>query len=141
MNIAIQSILNNVAKRLQANDDLDESQRDVCLRLLSFFNEYDGSFTELDYIKIKLSDHHPYIVDDESAKESHFVDWRIREITFKNFRMFPRRDVPFGLRFIKDSGCPCSVFLIGRNNNAKSTIFDALEYFYSNSIPNVLFIS
>jgi hypothetical protein len=59
-------------------------------------------------------------------------------LEFSYFRSFPadaQTGTNFGLQFQKD-GIPCSTFLGGRNSTGKSTIFDAIEYYYAHKLSN-----
>lgn len=63
-------------------------------------------------------------------------DYRVKSLSFCNFRTYPQHDPPYGVRFTNDSGEPCSLFLVGRNGTGKSTIFDALEWTYAGKANN-----
>lgn len=63
-------------------------------------------------------------------------DYRVKSLSFCNFRTYPQHDPLYGVRFTNDSGEPCSLFLVGRNGTGKSTIFDALEWTYAGKANN-----
>lgn len=63
-------------------------------------------------------------------------DFRICNMSFRNFRTFPKHDLPYGIEFAEPSGEPCSLFLVGKNGTGKSTIFDALEWIYAGRVSN-----
>lgn len=65
-----------------------------------------------------------------------FRDFRICNISFRNFRTFPQHNLPYGLEFTKTADEPCSLFLVGKNGTGKSTIFDALEWIYAGKVSN-----
>ena len=59
-------------------------------------------------------------------------DFRVSSVVFHNFRTFPEyEDMPFGIDMEGNSKQPCSMFLLGSNGTGKSTIFTALEVFYT----------
>ncbi len=59
-------------------------------------------------------------------------DLRVRIVKFHNFRTFPEvEDRPFGIDFLGKNQQPCSLFLLGSNGTGKSSIFTALETFYT----------
>lgn len=56
----------------------------------------------------------------------------MRSVVFHDFRTFPEyEDRPFGIDFEGKYKEPCSLFLLGSNGTGKSTIFTALEKFYT----------
>lgn len=61
-------------------------------------------------------------------------DYRIKEVEFFNFRYFYNGDKEikknFGVDFMRNDN-PCSLFLVGGNGTGKSTLFAALERFYT----------
>ena len=61
-------------------------------------------------------------------------DCRIKSIEFVNFRCFcsagGENNKNFGIRFTRN-GNPCSLFLVGGNGTGKSSVFSALEWYYS----------
>lgn len=61
-------------------------------------------------------------------------DYRIRSLEFRNFRcFFKERDDDasrYGIDF-RRNGCPCSLFLVGGNGTGKSSLFAAIERFYT----------
>lgn len=60
------------------------------------------------------------------------IDLRVRCMKFHNFRTFPEiEDRPYGIDFIGKNRMPCSLFLLGSNGTGKSSIFTALETFYT----------
>lgn len=70
-------------------------------------------------------------IENQSAK-----DCRIKSIEFLNFRCFYNEETQqnkhFGIRFYNTcSGAPCSLFLVGGNGTGKSSIFSALERYYT----------
>lgn len=71
---------------------------------------------------------------EENAKESigEGKDYRVCSLIFHDFRTFPEyEDKPFGIDFEGKYKQPCSLFLLGSNGTGKSTIFTALEKFYT----------
>lgn len=77
-------------------------------------------------------------VNHEEAEEHTPLDYRIKNISFKNFRTFPNIEgrKPYGLALSRKDEEPCSVFLVGKNGTGKSTIFDALEMLYAGKVKN-----
>ena len=72
--------------------------------------------------------------------ENKYKDYRIKKLYLKNFRTFPYSEgsVPYGISFTDDSNNPSSLFLLGGNGTGKTTIFSALEYYYSSSVSYAL---
>lgn len=59
-------------------------------------------------------------------------DLRVRCVKFYNFRTFPKiEDRPYGIDFMGQNQQPCSLFLLGSNGTGKSSVFTALESFYT----------
>lgn len=58
------------------------------------------------------------------------TDNRARQLYVKNFRSFPEGKPPYGLLLTVEEK-PYSVFLVGANGTGKSTLYDAMEYYYT----------
>ena len=63
------------------------------------------------------------------AAERPMADLRILEIGVDNFRVFPKAERKYGMRFHDDnSDKPRSFICVGNNGVGKSSVFDALEW-------------
>lgn len=59
-------------------------------------------------------------------------DWRLKSLQFHDFRSFPQyEDCPFGIDFLGSRNNPCSLFLLGSNGTGKSSIFTAIESYFT----------
>ena len=65
-------------------------------------------------------------------------DLRIKNVKLKSVRGFPQSDKPFGIDFTDKKGEPQSMIILGGNATGKSSIYDAIEYSYCNSIGEAL---
>jgi hypothetical protein len=65
-------------------------------------------------------------------------DLRIKNIKLNSVRGFPQSDKPFGIDFTDVRGEPQSMIILGSNATGKSSIFDAVEYCYCDSIGEAL---
>lgn len=76
-----------------------------------------------------------------SQNPNDLYDYRITRIEFDNFRYFynvnQKSKKYFGLDFTHN-GKPCSLFLVGGNGTGKSTIFAALERYYTGTSSHAL---
>lgn len=75
--------------------------------------------------------------DKPSDGDENYRDLRLLNLRFQNFRTFPLASdgTKYGLRFER-GGNPCSTFLVGRNSTGKSSIFSAIEYYYSHKLSH-----
>lgn len=108
------------------------------LKSLSRILSYTGSYSELplDVIVPTEDTEISPLLSDVVDEKRPFRDLRLRRLAFKNFRTFPQREYkPYAVKFENDKG-PCSTFLVGRNGTGKSTIFDAIEYYYAHKVSN-----
>lgn len=110
---------------------------DLYLKILSRILEYKGRYDNMGRSDIEPSEMTEVsaLLSDGNEKEEDFKDLRLRQLTFRYFRTFPANWKPYGVLFERD-GEPCSTFLVGRNSTGKSTIFDAIEYYYAHRISN-----
>lgn len=111
---------------------------DLYLKILSVIINYTGRYDEmpihplLDSISTEVSP----LLTEKNISDKDFKDLRLKMLEFRYFRSFPAEsDTNFGLQFQKD-GNPCSTFLVGNNSTGKSTIFDAIEYYYAHKLSN-----
>ena len=80
-------------------------------------------------------------VKNRTAAETEIKDFRIKSLSFYNFRTYPtQHGRPYGLSFNRSEQngktVPCSVFLVGKNGTGKSTVFDSLELIYAGKVSN-----
>ncbi len=74
-----------------------------------------------------------------NKSSSKYEDKRIKKIIFHDFRSIPSRgeNKGFTVDFINShKNVPSSVFMVGRNGTGKTTIFDAIEYFYTGCVSS-----
>lgn len=107
--------------------DADFLNKETQLLNNAIFKDWDEPINE-DTIRGKIKE----ISKGLSAFNKHY-DNRIKSVTLENFRTFPKSRPPYGLNF-KSYGEPCSIFLVGANGTGKTTIFDALEYYYTGHV-------
>ena len=107
------------------------------LKILSRILEYNGRYAEMRRKDIEplATTEVSALLSDSNEKKEGFKDLRLRQLTFWYFRTFPANKEPYGILFEKN-GEPCSTFLVGRNSTGKSTIFDAIEYYYAHKVSN-----
>jgi hypothetical protein len=114
-----------------ANPDLNISSREKFFdTVISYYNEYK-----------KNPDTHVYLIsegDDVNINTWLNKDLRIKSIQLKSVRGFPESSSPFGLDFTNEAGEPQSMIILGGNASGKSSIYDAIEYSYCNSIGEAL---
>lgn len=74
------------------------------------------------------------IIEHDNHDTEGIKDLRIRDVEFFNFRYFYNDSIEvdknFGVDFTRN-GNPCSLFLVGGNGTGKSSLFEALERFYT----------
>ncbi len=116
-----------------------KKDEDLYLKILSRIFEYENPFG-----KMRREDIEPSNITEVSAPltgndaDEDFKDLRLRQLEFHYFRTFsidPESKKNYGVLF-ENNGEPCSTFLVGRNGTGKSTIFDAIEYYYAHKISN-----
>lgn len=69
----------------------------------------------------------------EKQNTEEIRDYRIKTISFQNFRSVPYSDTagkPYGVNFCGKDGKPSSIFIVGRNGAGKTTLYTALERHY-----------
>ncbi len=116
-----------------------KKDEDLYLKILSRIFEYESQFSEM-----RREDIEPSNITEVSVPltgndtDEGFRDLRLRRLEFHYFRTFsidPESQKNYGVLF-ESNGEPCSTFLVGRNGTGKSTIFDAIEYYYAHKISN-----
>lgn len=60
-----------------------------------------------------------------------YVDYRMTNMTFQGFRTFPEAEKPYGINLTDENNKPSSLFLIGSNGTGKSSLFSAIESYYT----------
>jgi len=90
-------------------------------------------------INFDSTDEHPDFFSSEE-NEKKYKDHRIKNLYLKNFRTFPyiEGSVPYGIKFTDEHNNPSSLFLLGSNGTGKTTLFSALEYYYSGAVSYAL---
>lgn len=70
--------------------------------------------------------------DKQLLKYHKFKDYRVRNIIIKNFRKYgSKKDFPYLIDLIDNSGKCSSIFVVGKNGTGKTSIFNALEYAFN----------
>jgi hypothetical protein len=122
---------NTIAFVFADNPDLNISSRENFFgNIISYYNRF----------KIKKPDISKYSVEetDDLLKSWEGKDLRIKNVKLKSVRGFPQSDKPFGIDFTDKNGLPQSMIILGGNATGKSSIYDAIEYSYCNSIGEAL---
>lgn len=90
-------------------------------------------------INFNSTDENPEFYITENT-ENKYKDYRIKNLYLKNFRTFPyiEGSVPYGIKFTDEHNNPSSLFLLGSNGTGKTTLFSALEYYYSGAVSYAL---
>lgn len=110
---------------------------DLYLKILTKIIEHEGSYANMVRNNIEISDVSVVseILLNNGEVDAHFQDLRLKQLTFFYFRTFPGNEKPYSVLF-ENNNQPCSTFLVGRNSTGKSTIFDAIEYYYTKIVSN-----
>ena len=61
------------------------------------------------------------------------IDLRIRNVILSGFRGIPSHEIPYGLSF-EDGDKPCNAVIFGNNGTGKSSVYQALEYMFTQRI-------
>ena len=123
-------ILQEIADTLRDEPEL--------LKSLSKILDYSGSYTEMssDVVVPAENTEISQKLTADTNQNKPFKDLRLRRLVFVNFRTFPETEYkPYAVKFENDKG-PCSTFLVGRNGTGKSTIFDAIEFYFADKVSN-----
>jgi len=122
---------NTIAFVFADNPDLDISSRENFFgNIISYYNRF----------KKQKPDISKYTVEetDDLLKSWEGKDLRIKNVKLKSVRGFPQSDKPFGIDFTDKKGLPQSMIILGGNATGKSSIYDAIEYSFCNSIGEAL---
>lgn len=61
-------------------------------------------------------------------------DFRIRKYMIAHFRKFDDKNgLPYTLNFINENNEVCSLFLVGKNGSGKTSLYNGLEYIFTNT--------
>ena len=60
-----------------------------------------------------------------------YVDYRMTNMTLQGFRTFPEAEKPYGINLTDENNMPSSLILIGSNGTGKSSLFSAVELYYT----------
>jgi hypothetical protein len=122
---------NTIAYVFADNPDIDISSREKFFdNIISYFNRFKENKPDISQSSIDES------VDILKSWEG--KDLRIKNVTLKSVRGFPNSDKPFGVDFTNNNKEPQSLIILGGNASGKSSIYDAIEYSYCNSIGEAL---
>ncbi len=65
-------------------------------------------------------------------------DLRIKSVRLKSVKSFPDSEIPYGINFTNTSGSPQSMIILGGNGSGKSSVYNAMEFSYCQSIGEAL---
>jgi tRNA U34 5-methylaminomethyl-2-thiouridine-forming methyltransferase MnmC len=122
---------NTIAHVFADNPDIDISSREKFFdNIISYFKRF----------KDNKPDISQYNIEDTTdlLKSWEGKDLRIKNVTLKSVRGFPNADKPFGVDFTSSNDEPQSLIILGGNASGKSSIYDAIEYSYCNSVGEAL---
>jgi hypothetical protein len=115
----------------------DRDENSPLNRLIDRIVNYEGDISTLSINYLREDNHVAAQAEHRQQSENEPIkDFRICNLAFRNFRTFPKHDLPYGIDFTKTTKDPCSLFLVGKNGTGKSTIFDALEWIYAGKVSN-----
>lgn len=118
---------NTIAVVFAVNPDIDISSREAFYQnIIGFFERYKQNLPEVSSIKDNE--------DEDELSKWHGKDLRIQSIRLKSLRGFPNSVKPFGIDFNNEKGEPQSLIILGGNGSGKSSVFNALEYCYCETI-------
>lgn len=122
---------NTIAYVFANNPDIDISSREKFFdNIISYFNRFKEYKPDISQSSV-----------DDSAdilKSWEGKDLRIKDVMLKSVRGFPNTDKPFGIDFTNNNNEPQSLIILGGNASGKSSIYDAIEYSFCNSIGEAL---
>lgn len=120
----------------QLKSNATDKELDVLIDKICAFDETIDKLS-IEYLKSAVNIQNIQGIEQRGINPSdNKQDYRVKNLSFCNFRTYPHHDPPYGVRFTNDSDEPCSLFLVGRNGTGKSTIFDALEWIYAGKVNN-----
>jgi hypothetical protein len=122
---------NTIAYVFADNPDIDISSREKFFdNIVSYFKRFKENKPDISQYKLEDTT--------DLLKSWEGKDLRIKNITLKSVRGFPNADKPFGIDFTNANDKPQSLIILGGNASGKSSIYDAIEYSYCNSIGEAL---
>lgn len=122
---------NTIAFVFADNPDLDISSRENFFgNIISYYNRFKKQKPDITQFTQEETDN---LIKSWEGK-----DLRIKNVKLKSVRGFPQSDKPFGIDFTDKKGEPQSMIILGGNATGKSSIYDAIEYSYCNSIGEAL---
>jgi hypothetical protein len=122
---------NTIAFVFADNPDLDISSRENFFgNIISYYNRFKKQKPDISKYTIEETD--------DLLKSWEGKDLRIKNVKLKSVRGFPQSDKPFGIDFTDKNGSPQSMIILGGNATGKSSIYDAIEYSFCNSIGEAL---
>lgn len=122
---------NTIAYIFADNPDIDISSKERFFdNIISYFKRFKNNKPDIS----QYSDEDTM----ELLKSWEGKDLRIKNVTLKSVRGFPDVDKPFGIDFTNKNNEPQSLIILGGNASGKSSIYDAIEYSYCNSIGEAL---
>jgi predicted nucleic acid-binding Zn-ribbon protein len=113
------------------NPDLDISSRENFFgNVISYFKRFKEN--KPDITQYKLED------TNDLLKSWEGKDLRIKNVKLKSVRGFPQAAKPFGIDFTNKNGEPQSMIILGGNATGKSSLYDAIEFSYCDSVGEAL---
>jgi hypothetical protein len=122
---------NTIAFVFADNPDLDISSReDFFGNIISYYNRFKKEKPDISKYSLEETD--------DLLKSWEGKDLRIKNVKLKSVRGFPQSDKPYGIDLTDENGLPQSMIILGGNATGKSSIYDAIEYSYCNSVGEAL---
>lgn len=122
---------NTMAFVFADNPDIDISSRENFFgNVISYFNRFKSKKPDITQYRFEDTDN--------LLKSWEGRDLRIKNVKLKSVRGYPNSDKPFFVDFANKQGEPQSMIILGGNATGKSSIYDAIEYSYCNSVGEAL---
>ena len=122
---------NTIAYVFADNPDINISTREnFFANVISYFNRFKEQKPDITQYRLEE--------DDDLIKSWEGKDLRIQNVKLKSVRGYPQSEKPFGIDFTGKNGEPQSMIILGGNATGKSSLYDAIEYSYCNSIGEAL---
>lgn len=117
-----------------------DSLKKTINKIYTCFKEHKTSKETIAILSNESETEEENIIDqnDNLEKNNEIQDLRVCYLLLRNFRKFPSDpQYPWGIKCCLDNATPCSLFLIGNNSIGKTSLFNAIEYMYTNNISAV----
>lgn len=122
---------NTIAFVFADNPDINISSREnFFANVISYFKRFKEHKPDITQYRLEENDN---LIKSWEGK-----DLRIQDVKLKSVRGYPQSEKPFGIDFKGKNGEPQSMIILGGNATGKSSLYDAIEYSYCNSIGEAL---